>query len=213
LKLFFFLDYFSSLEFILFRTGMAPKETQTDDGNSSQSPRDVVIEQPQMLVTVSCANKIFSITSCPFDFFFPTDASRCIIFGPALLDGVVGGEEACFAIQTRDSMGNVRSVGGDEFQVLGRRVNTIAEQNEKDTKIAFQKAKQDEAAAIADGTDASAIENTKEAVKKTKFKYDKAVKALEMSLTEEGSVLEVVHVDRLDGTHVFTLQVPTDDRR
>ena len=31
------------------------------------------------------------------------------------MNGVVGGHEAAFVVQTRDTMGNVRGVGGDEF--------------------------------------------------------------------------------------------------
>jgi hypothetical protein len=119
-----------------------------------------------MLVTVSCANKIFSITNCDFEFFFPTKAERCVIFGPALTNGVVGGEEASFVIQTRDSMGNARSVGGDQFQVVGRRVNTNAEKEEKMVSKELKKAQQAERDAINDGTDQTAIENTKEVSKR-----------------------------------------------
>ena len=141
----------------------APKESAQaePEKDSKNSPREMTVEQPTMVVTVSCGNKIFSITSCPFDFFFPTKAERCIIFGPALLNGVVGGHEACFVIQTRDSMGNVRQVGGDEFGVVARRVNTIAENNETKFKAMHKKAQEAEREAINDGSDVSAIENAK----------------------------------------------------
>tara|TARA_B100000795_G_C22597925_1_gene360044 strand:- start:57 stop:299 length:243 start_codon:yes stop_codon:yes gene_type:complete len=80
-----------------------------------------MVTQPTMAVTVSCGNKIFSTTTTPFDFFFSTKASKCVLFGPALLNGVVGGYNANFVVQTRDGMGNVRAVGGDEFSVTARR--------------------------------------------------------------------------------------------
>ena len=44
------------------------------------------LDEP-LAVTVSFANKIYSITSVDFSPFAVTDAEKCIILGPALVDG------------------------------------------------------------------------------------------------------------------------------
>ena len=56
------------------------------------------------------------------------------------------------------------------------------------------------------------MEQTKDAEKKLKLKLSKANDLFLKSETEDGSFIDVLHVDRLDGTHVFTLLVPLDDR-
>jgi dynein heavy chain len=119
---------------------------------NSKPNHEETIKQPTMKVTVTCGNQIYSITSTPYNFFFSTQASKCIIFGPALLNGVVCGENAQFCIQTRDSMGNVRSVGGDKFIINARLIDTVAEKNVEDTKLILKQSKQSEADATSDGT-------------------------------------------------------------
>ena len=91
-------------------------------------------------------------------------------------------------------------------------VNTIAEKLKKSTEKKWKKSQEAARDAFNDGTDATAIENTKDDEKKCKLKRDRAAAAFVASETEEGSEIVITHLDRLDGTHVFDMMVPTDDR-
>ena len=58
--------------------------------------------------------------------------------------------------------------------------------------------------ALIDGTDLTNIELTKDNEKKTKLKHDRAAKHFLDSETEDGCVVNITHVDRLDGTCLYT---------
>lgn len=68
-------------------------------------------------VRVAINGGSLSTTSCRYTFFPVTNGSKSIAFGPGLMAGCCFGEEASFAIQSRDENGVDRATGGDEFDV------------------------------------------------------------------------------------------------
>eukprot|EP00939_MAST-03C_sp_MAST-3C-sp1_P001116 g1116.t1 len=68
-------------------------------------------------VRVSIKGDSFTTTHAPFRFFQVTDANQCVAFGPALIDGGASGCVTLFHILAVDKDGEVRTSGGDEFDV------------------------------------------------------------------------------------------------
>ncbi|CAE7455231.1 ODA11, partial [Symbiodinium sp. KB8] len=70
-------------------------------------------------VRVSLNGDSFTTTFKKFTFFSVTDASKCLAFGPGILDGGLA-SRSCpvyFVIQARDAMNKPRTTGEDEFDV------------------------------------------------------------------------------------------------
>ena len=63
----------------------------------------------------------FTLTTVEFLFHSVTDASRCLVFGPGLLNNLATMEEVVFFVQAKDETNANRTTGEDEFTVLIRR--------------------------------------------------------------------------------------------
>ena len=68
-------------------------------------------------VRVSIKGDSFTTTYQKFNFFQVTDHSKCTAFGPGLIDGGTVGFTTLFHIVAVDKDGQIRTSGGDEFDV------------------------------------------------------------------------------------------------
>lgn len=68
-------------------------------------------------VRVSIKGDSFTTTYQKFNFFQVTDHANCTAFGPGLIDGGTAGFTTLFHIVAVDKDGNIRTSGGDEFDV------------------------------------------------------------------------------------------------
>jgi dynein heavy chain, axonemal len=68
-------------------------------------------------VRVAIGSEGYTTTSAVYTLYPVTDASRCFVYGPGLLQGGQCEVEAQFVIQARDSSNVNRSSGGDVFEV------------------------------------------------------------------------------------------------
>jgi hypothetical protein len=68
-------------------------------------------------VRVSLRGDSFTTTYQKYSFFAVTDASKSVAFGPGLLEGAAAGTECKFVVVSRDTSGQDRTSGGDQFQI------------------------------------------------------------------------------------------------
>ena len=68
-------------------------------------------------VRVAVRGSPFTITSEPFEVFRVTSAAESLAFGPGVLTGLAAGKPAAFMIRAKDTAGEPRGTGGDEFNV------------------------------------------------------------------------------------------------
>ena len=68
-------------------------------------------------VRVAFRDDSFTTTSQEYNFFPVTDAEHCLAYGPGLLDRGSAMNTTMFVINAQDSLGNLRSSGGDLFLV------------------------------------------------------------------------------------------------
>lgn len=71
----------------------------------------------EVTVRISCGSWPYSISSAKLAFFEVVDATKCLGFGPALLNGSSSNGTQQFYIQARDRTNKERTTGTDEFAV------------------------------------------------------------------------------------------------
>ncbi|KAL4141307.1 hypothetical protein PRNP1_014428 [Phytophthora ramorum] len=68
-------------------------------------------------IRVALQGDSFTTTFQTYSYFSVTDAPLCFAYGPGVLSGGASGEPTCFIIQARDARRDLRTRGGDEFNV------------------------------------------------------------------------------------------------
>eukprot|EP01112_Ceratiomyxa_fruticulosa_P019696 TRINITY_DN6502_c0_g3_i1.p1 TRINITY_DN6502_c0_g3~~TRINITY_DN6502_c0_g3_i1.p1 ORF type:complete len:333 (+),score=51.19 TRINITY_DN6502_c0_g3_i1:192-1190(+) len=86
-------------------------ESNLPDTQSRDAPELLLPSVPDLIPTLP------ELPSPPKQLEHPTDASKCQVYGSGLKTGIVG-EHCSFIIQAADSLGNLKTTGGDTFNVL-----------------------------------------------------------------------------------------------